>query len=78
AGSQKDFVDLMRQKVADWGIQDAQLYSVSGLNNEFLGAEVYPDSPADAENEMSAADVALVAQKLLADYPEILETTKQA
>ncbi len=51
AGSQKDFVDLMRQKVADWGIQDAQLYSVSGLNNEFLGAEVYPGSPADAENE---------------------------
>lgn len=78
AGSQKDFVDLMRQKVADWGIQDAQLYSVSGLNNEFLGAEVYPGSPADAENEMSAVDVALVAQKLLADYPEILETTKQA
>ncbi|KRM24328.1 serine hydrolase [Latilactobacillus graminis] len=78
AGSQQNFVNLMRQKVADWGIKDAQLYSVSGLNNQFLGNEVYPGSPADAENEMSAIDVAIVAQKLLADYPEVLVTTKQA
>ena len=30
AGSQKNFVDLMRQQVSQWGIKDAKLYSVSG------------------------------------------------
>lgn len=78
AGSQKNFVDLMRQQVNQWGIQDAKIYSVSGLNNQYLSGETYPGSAADAENEMSAADVAIIAQRLLSDYPEILKTTKQA
>lgn len=77
AGSQKNFVDLMRQQVSQWGIKDAKLYSVSGLNNQYLTGETYPGSAADAENEMSASEVAIVAQHLLKTFPEVLETTKQ-
>ncbi|MCP8856980.1 serine hydrolase [Latilactobacillus fuchuensis] len=78
AGSQKDFVDLMRQQVSQWGITDAKLYSVSGLNNAYLTDAMYSGSAKDAENEMSAVDMAIVAQKLLADFPDVLDTTKQA
>ena len=47
------------------------------MNNQYLTGETYPGSAADAENEMSASEVAIVAQHLLKTFPEVLETTKQ-
>lgn len=76
AGTEKDFIDLMRAKVISWGIEDAYLISTSGINNEDAQGRIYPGSKENEENLMSAKDMALVAQHLLQDFPEFLETTK--
>lgn len=73
-GSEPAFVDRMRELVESWGIEGAQLYNTTGLNNANLFGQHYPDSPEDAENTMSARDMALVAANLIRDYPEVLET----
>ncbi|PIO84219.1 D-alanyl-D-alanine carboxypeptidase [Loigolactobacillus backii] len=77
AGSQTGAVNQMRTLLKRWGIEDAKIVNTSGLNNSYLGDDRYPNSASTAENEMSAADVAIAAQHLMADYPEVLETTKQ-
>ncbi|GCF92929.1 D-Ala-D-Ala carboxypeptidase [Enterococcus florum] len=76
AGSEHAFVDQMRQKVADWGITDATLLNASGLNNMYLGDNRYPGSGLEDENKLSARDVAVIADHLITDYPEFLETSK--
>lgn len=77
AGSSKAFVDEMRTQVKTWGIKDAKLYNAAGLTESLVGTEAYPNTDKNAENEMSAKDMAVVASKLIQDYPEVLETTKQ-
>lgn len=77
AGSEKDFVDKMRAKLLEWGIQDATLVNTTGLNNETLGNNIYPGSKKDDENKMSAYDVAVVARNLILKYPQVLEITKK-
>ena len=77
AGSEKDFVDKMRAKLLEWGIQDATVVNTTGLNNETLGDNIYPGSKKDEENKLSAYDVAIVARNLIRDYPQVLEITKK-
>ena len=77
AGSEKDFVDMMKAKLQEWGIQDATLVNTTGLNNETLGANIYPGSKKDDENKLSAYDVAIVARNLILKYPQVLEITKK-
>lgn len=76
AGSQEAFVTKMTSLLNGWGINDAKIVNVTGLNNSELKTDRVPGTPADAENEMSAKDMAIVAKHLLNDYPEILDTTK--
>ena len=77
AGSENDFVDMMKAKLLEWGIQDATLVNTTGLNNETLGNNIYPGSKKDDENKMSAYDVAVVARNLILKYPQVLEITKK-
>ena len=77
AGSEKDFVDMMKAKLQEWGIQDATLVNTTGLNNETLGNNIYPGSKKDDENKLSAYDVAVVARNLILKYPQVLEITKK-
>ncbi len=77
AGSEKDFVDKMRAKLLEWGIQDASIVNATGLNNETLGDNIYPGSKKDDENKLSAYDVAIIARNLIRDYPQVLEITKK-
>ena len=77
AGSEKDFVDMIRAKLLEWGIQDATVVNTTGLNNETLGENIYPGSKKDDENKLSAYDVAIVARNLLKKYPQVLEITKK-
>ncbi len=77
AGSEKDFVDMMKAKLEEWGIQDATLVNTTGLNNETLGNNIYPGSKKDDENKLSAYDVAVVARNLILKYPQVLEITKK-
>lgn len=78
AGSEKDFVDMMKAKLEEWGIQDATLVNTTGLNNETLGNNIYPGSKKDDENKLSAYDIAIIARRLILDYPEVLEITQKA
>ncbi|MCT6807264.1 MAG: serine hydrolase, partial [Bombilactobacillus sp.] len=78
SGSQVVFVRQMRQQLKKWGINDAQIYTVCGLPNKSVGTDAYPGADKDAENEMSAKDMAIVGQHLLNDFPEIIETTRIA
>ncbi|KAF0334905.1 serine hydrolase [Pediococcus acidilactici] len=76
AGSLRKFVDEMRATVRSWGIKDAKLYNAAGLLENQVGAEKYPNSPKNAENQMSANDMAVVIQHVLKEFPEILQITK--
>lgn len=75
AGSEPKFVDMMQEKLQSWGIDDATVVNSSGLNNEYLGDNIYPGSKSTDENLLSAKDVAIVARHLINDYPDVLETT---
>lgn len=78
AGSQQAFVKKMRAQLKDWGINDAKIYTVCGLPNGNLGKDAYPGINKNAENTMSAKDMAIVAQKLISTYPAVLKTTRIA
>lgn len=77
-GTEPKFVDMMNAQLKAWGITDAKIYNASGLPNDSLGNNRYPNSPETATNTMSAEDVAIVSFHLLQDYPQILQITKQA
>ena len=77
-GSQKNFVDQMRTQLKKWNINDAKIYTVCGLPNGSLGKDAYPGIGKNAENSMSAADMAIVGQHLLKKYPSVVKTTKLA
>ncbi|MEG3313038.1 D-alanyl-D-alanine carboxypeptidase PBP3 [Streptococcus parasuis] len=75
AGSEAAFVDKMKAKVAEWGITDATIVNVSGLDNSDLGENIYPGSKPDDSNQFSALDVAIIARHLILDYPQVLNIT---
>lgn len=75
AGSEAAFVDKMKAKVAEWGITDATIVNTSGLDNSNLGENIYPGSKPDDSNQFSALDVAIIARRLILDYPQVLNIT---
>lgn len=74
AGTEASFVDRMKKTVESFGIEDAKLYNSTGLNNSYLDGNIYPGSDINDENSMSARSIAIIANKIIRDYPEILET----
>src|SRR5699024_4603956 len=77
-GSEPGFVDMMTAKLDEWGVTDYGIYNSSGLPNNYANeqGQLYPGAPVDTENHMTARGVATLADHLLDDYPEVLETTK--
>lgn len=75
AGSQQACVGQMRALVKKWGIKDAKLYTPDGLPNYTQGKDAYTNVSKNAENELSASDMAIVVDKLLTDFPEVTKTT---
>lgn len=76
AGNEHTFVDQMREQLKKWEITDYTIINASGLSNVYLGDHVYPGTQENDENLMSARDVAIVAQHLIKDFPEVLEISK--
>lgn len=75
-GSEQDAVQAMNDQLVEWNITNAQMFTVSGAPNAELPESLwYPGSTADDQNYMSAADIALVGQHLVEDYPQVLEIT---
>ncbi|MEK6190231.1 MAG: D-alanyl-D-alanine carboxypeptidase [Carnobacterium alterfunditum] len=75
AGDEKTFVDMMHEKVESWGITNYELYNTTGLSNADLQGNIYPGSTEDNENSMTAREMSIVAQQLLTDFPEVLNTS---
>ena len=75
AGDEKSFVDMMHEKVESWGVTNYELYNTTGLSNSDLQGNIYPGSTEDSENSMTAREMAIVAQRLLVDFPEVLKTS---
>lgn len=73
AGSEKKAVDQIRQLAEEWGLDGASLVNVSGLSNDYLEDNRYPGSTLNEENMLSARHLAIISQRLLADYPEVME-----
>lgn len=76
SGSEPAFVDAMREKVKSWGAKDFYLVNATGLTNSDLHGNIYPGSADTDENTMTARDMAIVAQHLLNDFPEVLDTAQ--
>jgi D-alanyl-D-alanine carboxypeptidase len=76
-GSQHAFVKMMRNTLKDWGIKDAEINNVSGLNNSDLDSSMYLGN-ADGENKLSTNDIGVIVKHVLDQYPEILQTTSMA
>lgn len=74
SGTEPDFVNRMRETVESFGIADATIYNSTGLNNSDLQGVIYPGSAETDENIMSARSIAKIANRIIEDYPEILET----
>lgn len=75
-GTQKNFIDLARKGAKKMGLKDVELYTANGLANGEVKDGKYPGAADDAENKFSAKDMALLSQRLIKDYPEVLKTTK--
>lgn len=75
AGSEGEFVKKMNAKAKDLGMKHYHFVNSSGLSNvDMLG--MYPEgTEPDDENVVSAEDMAILAYRLIHDYPETLETS---
>lgn len=81
AGSEAAFVDLMKEKLVSWGISDATIINSTGLSTDLLEEKQPSDEtsePKSEENRLSALDVAIVARRLILDYPQVLKVTSQS
>lgn len=74
AGSEASFVKMMNDKAAQLGMKDYKFVNCTGLNNSDLMGQ-HPAGEENEENTMSARAVAILAFRLLHDYPEVLNTS---
>ena len=78
AGNSLDkFVIKMDQKAHEIGLKKAKIINSTGLTNSEMKGLGSDNVSANAENEMSAKDVALLSRYLIQSYPAILQVTAQ-
>lgn len=70
-GSEEAFVGMMNDRAAEFGMSQTHFVNTTGLPNRMLGNFVSVGGDED-ENLMSARDTAILAKRLLNDYPEVL------
>ncbi len=73
SGNEENFLKQMRTQAKKWNLHNAKFVTVDGLpekKKNFFGMTT------TVENKMSANDMAIVARKLIVDYPDVLNTTK--
>lgn len=76
-GSQAKFEKMMEAKLESWGIAGVKIYSPSGLTNGDMKKLKDASAEDDVENEMSARELAVVARRLVVDFPDVLKTAQQ-
>ncbi|KIS04333.1 D-alanyl-D-alanine carboxypeptidase family protein [Paucilactobacillus wasatchensis] len=70
------FNTKMEKMARKMGVTDAKIYNAVGLKNSDLGALKLKNVAANSENEMSASDIAKIAQYIVKNDPDILKITK--
>ncbi len=73
SGNEENFLNQMRTQAKKWNLHNAKFVTVDGLpekKKNFFGMTT------TVENKMSANDMAIVARKLIVEYPDVLNTTK--
>ena len=75
ATSEGEVLDMMRQQLQAWGIEEADLVTVTGLGSDYQ-VQV-PDTELKGQiNQLSAQAVATITFHLLQVYPDLLEASK--
>lgn len=70
SGSEDAFVSLMNEQAKSFKLKKTTFYNASGLDGDYVGKSK------DETNISSAKDVSIIAQKLIAKHPEVLDFTK--
>lgn len=78
AGSPQKFAQKMTKTAHHLGIHDAKFYNAAGLTNKLTGSLELKKVNANAENLMSAKDVALLASRLEKTFPSLTKITSQS
>lgn len=76
AGSEKEFVQLMNEEAESLHLDNSSFVNSSGLSNKDLG-EHYTVGKESDDNMMSAADLATLSDRLMSDFPEIVQIIEQ-
>ncbi len=76
AGSVAKFNAKMQQVAKEAGVTDAKIYNMIGLSNGDLGTLRLKNVSKNAENQISAVDLAKIASWLLNHYPDVVNITK--
>lgn len=75
-GTEQEGVKAIRELLTSWGMTNFEFYTTSGIPNQYIPESMWVEgSTAESENQMSAADVALMAQHLVKDFPDVLKIT---
>lgn len=74
AGSETAFVKMMNDKAKELGLTNYEFVNATGLENKDLLGMHPEGTDASAESKLSARDMALLSQKLIQEFPEVLET----
>lgn len=78
AGNVAKFNAKMQQVAKEAGVTDAKIYNMIGLSNGDLGTLRLKNVSKNAENQISAVDLAKIASWLLNHYPDVVNITKTA
>ncbi|MBO0587173.1 D-alanyl-D-alanine carboxypeptidase family protein [Sporosarcina sp. E16_8] len=70
SGTEDAFVDLMNKQAQSFGLKKTTFFNASGLDGDYIGKGY------EQTNHASARDVSVIAQKLIAKHPEVLDYTK--
>ena len=78
AGSSPDeFVLAMEKKAREIGLKKTRIINPTGLTNDEMKSFRSPNIAGNAENAMSARDVAILTRYLVRHYPALLQVTAQ-
>lgn len=70
SGTEDAFVELMNKQAKSFGLKETTFFNASGLDGDYIGKGY------EQTNHASARDVSVIAQKLIAKHPEVLDYTK--
>ena len=74
-GDESAFVGMMNEKARNFGLTDTRFVNPSGLNNSDLFGNHPQGAGRNDDTKLSARSMALIAYRLLNDYPEVVGYT---